>query len=126
MTRIWKYTSPNPGFIFLGVRGASELPPLALRVLHAIIWKFLLIEFYRARRESTPFNNKHIMSFAYRRLQVRLNSVIYEQLERHRTAKMYNKKQPNNDKVNERIHPFATLEDDTVTWHIKDERDTDM
>ena len=34
-------------------------------------------------------------------------------------SQMYNKKQPNNDKFNELLHPFATMEDDAVTWHIK-------
>ena len=42
-TRLWKTTTPNSAFIFLGIRGTHELPPLALRVLHAIVWKMLLI-----------------------------------------------------------------------------------
>ena len=48
-----------------------------------------------------------------------MNAVIYEQKEKARIANMHNRTPPKSIKANELIHPFAVIEDNVVTWHIK-------
>ena len=95
----------------------GELLPLAIRILHAIIWKLFLIEFYLTGSEyGHTFNIKHTFTFAARRLQVRMNAKVYAHREAVRVANIKNRTPPKDDNINKLLFPFVEVTGLSYKW----------
>ena len=77
VSTLWRAVAHSPELTFLGMTSKGEFLPIALRVLHAIMWRMTIIEFTRTGLEDKIFSTKHIFTFALRRLQMLMNAQIY-------------------------------------------------
>jgi len=92
--------------------------PMVIRVLHAILWKIIIIEFTKVGlKESTYFRRKHIFPITMRRMQKRLNAKIHTHRMQIKNARHKGQKPPRDDKINQLLSPVAQVKRTEVIWH---------
>ena len=113
----WRTVKHSVELTFLGITEAGLLPE-ALRALHIIMWKIVIIEFTRTGMETgRVFSRKSIFPIAIRRFQTRMNGVIMVHINAVKKAKRRSRPPPKADKINALLSPLASVEGEIVTWH---------
>ena len=102
----------------LGMNEDGLFLPLALRSLHAILWKMIIIEFSLTGLEpGRIFSSKSIFPYVFTRLHTRLCAKIHTHRNRVSTAVRHGKTPPTDTTVNEVLAPFASMQGSVVSWH---------
>ena len=75
---LWRRVKPCIELTFLGLTDQGQFPPLAIRAMHAVLWKMIIIEFTLVGLESgKPFKSKAIFPYVFTRLHTRLSAKIH-------------------------------------------------
>ena len=115
---LWQKVKPSPELTFLGITEKGDFPPLAIRALHAILWKMIIIEFTLTGLEpGKVFASKSIFPYVVTRMHTRLSAVAHSHRTRVSAALRHDKKPPSDDKINEILCPFAVMQGCKIAWH---------
>ena len=92
--------------------------PLALRALHAIVWKMIIIEFTLTGLEPGKcFKTKTIFPYVFTRMHTRLCAKIQAHRCGVAAALRQGTTPPKDDAVNAILYPLATMHGKEVSWH---------
>ena len=112
----------GPCFVYLGLIDEDTTPhtlPSSLALLHAIIWKFIIIELTRkSHNKFHKINENSVVRSAFRRYTTRIRA----KLKKARVARARSIHQGyahSNDTINKRLQPVAVIDDECteITWH---------
>ena len=115
---VWGGVKPSHEMTFLGMNEDGTFIPLALRALHAILWKMIIIEFSLTGLEpGRSFKTKTIFPYVFTRMHTRLCAKIQAHRSGVAEAVRQGKPPPKDDTVNTVLHPLASMNGVEVSWH---------
>jgi hypothetical protein len=112
----------SPSFIYLGLTDEDSTPhalPGSLALLHAILWKFIIIELYKiSQNEYYEVNTDAVERSTMRRYITRIRANL-RKAQIARIKNIHRGEEHSNDKLNKKLYPVASINDacDSITWH---------
>ena len=112
----------GPAFIYLGIMDEDTTPhalPISLALLHAIIWKFIILELYKkSQNEHYIIKPEAVERSALRRYATRIRA----KLRRAQIAlakSVHRGYEHSNDNINKKLQPVARIDDECkeICWH---------
>ena len=112
----------GPDFIYLGILDEDTTPhalPSSLALLHAIIWKYIIMEIFKASQNEYYKPSSNI---AFRKALRRYTTRIRAKLRKAQIAmakSIHRGEDHNNDMLNKKLQPVAHIDNNCaeITWH---------
>ena len=112
----------GPCFVYLGLLDEDTTPhtlPCSLALLHAIIWKFIIIELTKkSHNEYYIINENAVVRSAFRRYTTRIRAKL-KKAQIARARSIHRGCSHSNDTINKRLQPVAFIDDECteIIWH---------
>ena len=112
----------GPDFIYLGILDEDTTPhalPSSLALLHAIIWKYIIMELFKAsQNEYYKVNANEAFRKALRRYTTRIRAKL-RKAQIAMAKSIHRGEDHNNDMLNKKLQPVAHIDNNCaeITWH---------
>ena len=112
----------GPDFVYLGILDEDTTPhvlPSSLALLHAIIWKYIIMELFKvSENEYYKINANLAFRKALRRYTTRIRAKL-RKAQINRAKSIHRGDEHNNDMVNKKLQPVAYIDDNCteIVWH---------
>ena len=112
----------GPDFIYLGIIDEDTTPhvlPSSLALLHAIIWKYVIMELYKvSQNEYYKVSANEAFRKALRRYTTRIRANL-RKAQKARARSIHQEYDHNNDLINKKLQPVAHIDDECeeIEWH---------
>ena len=94
--------------------------PGSLALLHAILWKFIIIELYKISQNAYyRINTDEVERSAMRRYITRIRANL-RKAQKARTRSIHRGEEHTNDRINKKLFPVASIDNaycNGITWH---------
>ena len=115
---VWGRVKPSHEMTFLGMNEEGVFLPLALRAVHAIVWKMIIIEFTLTGMEpGRCFKTKTIFPYVFTRMHTRLSAKVQTHRCGLASALQQGRPPPKDETINSLLYPLASMQGAEVIWH---------